>query len=371
MRAEARTEPGRVAIFAAHLGAGGAERAMLNLAGGLAERGCRVDLVLSRAEGDYLGAVPGSVRIVDLGAGRVIASLPRLVRYLRRERPASMLACLNYVNIVALWARRLARVPTRLVVNEQNTLSLDAPLSSRRRHRLLPALAARFYPWADGIVAVSQGSADDLARTARLSPDRIQVIHNPIVTPDLRRLADAPVKHPWFAPGEPPVVLAVGRLSAQKDFRTLIRAFGLLTREREARLVVLGEGSERPALETLVADLGLQGAVDLHGRVGNPYAYMSRAAAFVLSSRYEGLPSVLIEALFCGVPIVATDCPSGPAEILQGGAYGRLVPVGDISALAAGLDAALAGRVPRPAEASWRPYEQGSVVGRYMDVLAA
>jgi glycosyltransferase involved in cell wall biosynthesis len=364
-------EPRTVAIFTAHLGDGGAERAMLKLARGLADRGIPIDLVLSRAHGDYLADVPDRVRVVDLGAGRVLACLPRLVGYLRRERPAAMLASLNYVNIVALWAKRLARVPTRLIVNEQNTLSLDAPHSVRRRHRMLPALAARFYPWADGIVAVSQGSADDLARTARLSPDRIEVIHNPIVTPELRDLAAEPVEHPWFAPGQPPVALAVGRLSAQKDFRTLIRAFGLVTQEREARLVILGEGSERPALEGLVRDMGLEGRIDLPGRVRNPYGFMSRAGVFVLSSRYEGLPSVLIEALFCGVPIVSTDCPSGPVEILQAGRHGRLVPVGDIAALAAGIEDALDGRVSPPDEESWLPYEQTAVVGRYLEVLAA
>lgn len=362
---------GRLAIFTSRLGGGGAERAMLKLAGGLVDRGCRVDLVLSRAEGEYLAEVSAAVRIVDLGADRVLTSLPSLVRYLRRERPAAMLASLNYVNIVALWARRLAGVQTKLVVNEQNTLSLDAPHSSRRRHRMLPRLARRFYPWADGIVAVSRGSADDLARTAHLSRERIEVIHNPIVTPELRELATETLDHPWLRPGEPPVLLAVGRLSPQKDFGTLIRAFALLRRTRVARLVILGEGPERAGLESLVAAMGLDGSVDLPGRVLNPYPYMSRADAFVLSSRWEGLPSVLIEALFCGAPVVATDCPSGPVEILEGGRHGLLVPVGDVDALARGMQAALDGRVPRPTEASWLPYEQRTVVGRYLDVLAA
>jgi glycosyltransferase involved in cell wall biosynthesis len=254
-------------------------------------------------------------------------------------------------------------------VNEQNTLSLEAPHSSRRRHRLLPRLAKRFYPWADGIAAVSRGAADDLTGAVGLAPNRIHVIHNPIVTPELRDLAAAPLDHPWFEPGEPPVLLAVGRLSPQKDFGTLIRAVSLVAPRRPVRLLILGEGRERADLETLVGDLGLGGVVDLPGWVPNPYPYMVRAGAFVLSSRWEGLPSVLIEALFCGPPVIATDCPSGPQEILEGGRHGLLVPVGDVDALARGIESALAGDVSRPTAASWHPYEQESVVTRYLEVL--
>lgn len=360
---------GRVAIFTSNMGGGGAERAMLKLAGGMARHGYQVDLVLSRADGDYLPELPEAVRVVDLDASRVLASLPGLIRYLRRERPSVMLTSLNHVNVVGLWARRLARVQTRLVVNEQNTLSLEAPHSSRRRHRMLPRLIRRFYPWADGIVAVSQGAADDLARTAGLPQDRIQVVHNPIVTPELREMAAAPLEHPWFEPGAPPVLLAAGRLAPQKDFGTLIRAFARVRQTHPARLLILGEGPERASLEALAADIGLDGAVDLPGRILNPFPYMVRADAFVLSSRWEGLPSVLIEALFCGVPVVATDCPSGPMEILEGGKHGLLVPVGDVDALAEGIESALAGNVPRPTSASWQPYEQDTVVQRYLDVL--
>jgi len=360
---------GRLAVFTANVGGGGAERAMLKLAGGMAAHGYTVDLVLSRAEGEYLGEVPRAVRVVDLDARRVLASLPRLVRYLRRERPSAMLTSLNYVNIVALWARRVAGVPTRLVVNEQNTLSLEIPHSPRRRHRLLPGLIRRFYPWADGIIAVSRGAADDLAKTTGLARERIQVVPNPIVTPELRAMAAAPIDHPWFAPGQPPVLLGVGRLTPQKDFGTLIRAFARVRRPDGPRLMILGEGPERAALERLATEAGLNGALALPGRVSNPYPYMVRAGAFVLSSRWEGLPSVLIEALYCGIPVVATDCPSGPREILEGGRHGLLVPVGEVDALADGIGAALAGEVPPPGEASWRPYEQDEVVGRYLQVL--
>jgi glycosyltransferase involved in cell wall biosynthesis len=194
-------------------------------------------------------------------------------------------------------------------------------------------------------------------------------VHNPIVTTDLRAKAEAPLEHPWFEPDQAPVVLGVGRLSPQKDFATLIRAFARVRMHRPARLMILGHGPERASLEALALAQGLADSVLLPGWVTNPYAFMARAGVFVLSSRWEGLPSVLIEALVCGTPVVATDCLSGPREILEDGRYGRLVPVGDEEALAAAIDAALAGEVPPPPATSWEPYELDRVVSRYLEVL--
>jgi glycosyltransferase involved in cell wall biosynthesis len=195
-------------------------------------------------------------------------------------------------------------------------------------------LAGRFYPWADAIIAVSDGVADDVARVTSLPRESITTIHNPVVTPELQEKMRAPLDHPWFAPGNPPVLLAVGRLVDQKDFPTLLKAFARVRAVRKARLIILGEGKERPELEALTGKLGVASDVDLPGFVLNPFPYMIRASALVLSSAWEGLPGVLIEAMACGCPVVSTDCPSGPAEILNGGAYGPLVPVGDDAALA-------------------------------------
>lgn len=233
----------------------------------------------------------------------------------------------------------------------------------------MPRLIGRFYPWADRIVSVARGTADDLARTTGLSRERIEVVHNPIVTPELKELAKTPLDHPWFREGEPPVVLSVGRFSKQKDFGTLLRAFARVREDRPARLVILGDGPERSMLESLISELGLDEVAALPGWVANPYPWMAHAGVYVLSSRWEGLPSVLIEALYCAVPIVATDCLSGPREILEGGEHGLLVSVGDVEALARGIESALAGDVPPPTAASWRPYEQESVVKSYLDVL--
>ena len=324
----------QVALFLPSLRGGGAERVMVNLARGFVEQGVRVDLVLARAEGPYLSQVSPNVRIVDLRAPRVLASLPGLVRYLRSERPAAMLSGLDHANVVALWARWLAGVPVRTVVSVHSTPSRAVAHAKSLRARIMPLWVRFFYPWADAIVAVSKGVADDLVRLTRLPKEKVRVIYNPVVTPELYWKADERLDHPWFAAGEPPVILSVGRLTEAKDFPTLIRAFALVHKERLARLMILGEGEERPKLEMLVRELGLESDVALPGFVENPYKYMKRAAVFVLSSRWEGLPTVLIEALALGTPVVSTNCPSGPSEVLEGGRLGRLVQVGSEDLLA-------------------------------------
>lgn len=330
---------GKLAIYLPSLRGGGAERVMVLLANGFAARGIATDLVLASAEGPYLADVSPHVRVVDLGAARVIRSLPGLVRYLRREQPRALLGALNHANVIACLAHRLAGVPTRLVVSERSTLSQARP--GNRRGLVVPWFMRRVYPWADAVVAVSKGVADDLVRTIGLDPAKVHTLYNPVVTDDLSLKAQASVDHPWFAEGEPPVFLGVGRLTEAKDFPALIRAFGLLRARRPARLMILGEGELRPRLEALVQELNLEDDVQLPGFMANPFAYMARAAVFVLSSKYEGLPGVLIQAMACGAPVVSTDCPSGPAEILEGGRWGRLVPVGDVAALAEAMAATL------------------------------
>ncbi len=323
-----------IALFLPSLRRGGAERVMVNLARGFAEQGFKVDLVLARAEGPYLAEVPKEVRVVDLDTKRVLYSLPGLVRYLRKERPEAMLSALNHANIVAIWAKRLSGVKIQLVVSEHANLSLSVANNKSIRGRLMPYFIRQFYPWADSIVAVSDGVAEDLADKTGISTEKLRVIYNPVVTPELIANAEEPLDHPWFAPGEPPVILGMGRLVKQKDFPTLIRAFSLVRKERPARLIIISEGEERHKLERLVRELGLEADVELPGFVDNPYKYMKHAKLFVLSSRFEGLPTVLVEALAIGTPVVSTDCPSGPAEILEGGKWGELVPVGNSNTLA-------------------------------------
>ena len=332
-----------LALFLPSLRGGGAERVMLCLAECLAKRGFVVDLVLAKAEGPYLKDVSKKVRIVDLNANRVMKSLPALVRYLRSDKPDAMLSAMGHVNIIAVCARFLAMVSTRIVISEHNNLTLSTRNAPSRRARFMPWLMRFFYPLADGVVAVSIGVADDLARVIKLPREQIKIIYNPIVTAELLRKAKESIDHSWFRPGESPVILGTGRLTKAKDFSTLLTTFALVRKERPARLMILGEGQERHKLEELSNKLGIDADVDMPGFVDNPYKYMAHASAFVLSSRWEGLPSVLIEAMACGCRLISTDCPNGPAEVLENGKYGKLVTVGDVGGLAEAIMATLDG----------------------------
>jgi glycosyltransferase involved in cell wall biosynthesis len=344
---------------------------MAKLAGGFAEAGGRVDLVVANASGPLRGEVLPSVNLVDLGANRVRASLPGLVRYLRRERPSTLISAEGHANTVAVWARDLARVDTKVVVTERNNFPAGF-CTHRGRLPGLSLLKNRAYARADAIVAVSSGVAANLREKCRLAPGRIRVIYNPVVTPGFEAHAQALVEHPWFAPGQPEkVILAVGRLTEQKDFPTLLRAFALLRKRRPARLMILGDGEERSSLTALADHLGITANVALPGFVTNPYPYMKGAGVFVLSSTYEGLPGVLIEALACGCPLVSTDCQSGPREILENGRWGRLVPVGDPVTLADAIDAVLTNPPPPPPPHVVDRFRPATVLQQYRAVIQA
>ena len=322
---------------------------MMTLAHAFAARGHEVDLVVVRSQGPPRQELSPLVRVVTLNpwwahvplvqnGNWTFASVPVLAKYLRRERPAVLLSSTHLVNVAAPWARSLARVRTRLVLRISTQLSRRPP-NAQTPFRLWQARL--FYPRADAIIANSSGVADDVARVTGFPRERITTIYGPVLTPDVHEKMRATLDHPWFAPGCPPVLLAVGRLTAQKDFPTLLRAFARIRSGRPLRLVILGEGKERTKLEALARKLSIAADVALPGFVPNPFPYMAQAAALVLSSVYEGLPGVLIEAMACGCPVVSTDCPSGPAEILDAGAYGALVPMGDDARLAEAIVATL------------------------------
>ena len=344
---------------------------MVNLARGFAERGLKVDFVLSKVGGPHLWKVPPEVRIVDLGSSGTLTSLLALIRYLRQVRPKALLSAMHFNNEIAVAAKCLSGVSTRVVVCEQNSLSRRSQHEVRLMKRLTPLLAQLFYPWADGVVGVSLGVAKDLAHITNLPLEHIQVIYNPAVTPELAEKAKESVAHPWFTSEETPVVLGVGKLELQKDFPTLIHAFAKVRQVRTARLVILGWGPEpdRLKLEALVRELGLEGDVAMPGYVENPYAYMARAAVFVLSSAWEGFGNVLVEALAVATPVVSTNCESGPAEILDHGKYGSLVPVGDSQALAEAILKVLAGK-SKPVDLSWlNQFSLETITQQYLDLL--
>ncbi|MDQ1393883.1 MAG: hypothetical protein QOF30_2860 [Acidimicrobiaceae bacterium] len=357
----------KVAMVLPSLAGGGAQRVFLDVASGLLSRGVTVDIVAAHGDGPLRSDVPDGARLIALDVSRVALMLPPLVRYLRRARPDVVLSCLNHTNLVSIAAGRLTRPRTPVVITHHNHLSTSARHKVARRDRGMPVLLHFALPLADRVVAVSRGVADDLASTTGYPRSRIEVVYNPVIFDNLLAASHETLEHPWLLQKEAPVVLAIGRLVEQKDFETLIRAIALMP---ECRLIILGEGERRPMLERLVTELKLADRVDLPGFVSNPFPYFRAADTLALSSRWEGLPTVLIEALPFDLSIVATDCHSGPREILEDGRWGRLVPVGDVAALAGALTDAVTERAQPRSEACAR-YDLAEVTERYLDLLSA
>lgn len=326
----------KLAVFMSFSGTGGVERMVLNLLPEFARSGIDVDLVaiLRDPIPQVFRIEEQGVRLTDLGVKHTTLAAPALTCYLRTNRPDAILAAKDRAIRTAVFARALSgrrpRLVGRLGTHLSAALERKSPLA--RRFRTWPM--RWIYRSVDGIVANAEGVAEDTLRLTGLPRDRVEVIRNPVVTPELSGLGAEPVDHPWLQPGQPPVILGAGRLTVQKDFATLIQAFRHVRDRHPCRLVILGAGGLRGDLERLAAALNLDAEVCLAGHVANPYAWMARASVFALSSRWEGSPNVLTEALALGTPSVATDCPSGPREILAGGRYGALVAIGDAAALA-------------------------------------
>ncbi len=366
---------------------GGANRVMLTLATSLIECGHRIDLVMERCEVAYLRDLAADMGLYytrmwkadpellrycrergikaqalpsnPLGVARAWLALRRkrlgvpikrryaryaygIARYIRLARPRLLLSAQSSANISTLYAAELTGHSLPAVVSVHTNLGLSH--TKARLNKLSTARA--LYPRADAVVAVSKGVGGELGRF--VPADRVHTISNPISLSGIGRLAQEEVAHPWFRQGEPPVILTAGREAASKDYPTLVEAFGLVRRQREARLVMLGRFSEsgRAGLIAQAQSHGAERDLEFVDFDQNPFRYMRRAGLFVLSSRYEGLPTVILEALACGTPVVSTDTPYGPSEILDRGRWGKLVPVGDAPALAAAMVETLEGDRP-------------------------
>ena len=365
------TQPKRLALFVSFSGTGGVERVTLNLLEGLSlQPDVTVDLLLVVGRRGKAPEVPWpSVRVIDLGVRHSQTAILPLIRYLRRERPDVLMVAKDRAIRAAILAHWLARVPTRLV--GQLHMNMQGYLKGKpiwvRALRLWPM--QWLFPALDRIIGVSQGVVEDTLEITRMPRDRVIAIANPVITPGLTDRARAPLLHP-FAAETVPLIVGAGRLTPEKDFPTLIRAFARLRAERPCRLIIIGEGPLESVLRAEAAALGVAAEVDFPGFQANPFPFMKRADLFVMSSAWEGSGNVLVEALALGTPVVSTDCPFGPAETLQGGRYGALVPVGDVEALAKAMAQTL--DHPKPPERlqeAVRAFEIGYSARRYLEVL--
>jgi glycosyltransferase involved in cell wall biosynthesis len=392
----------------------GTERVSANIALGLADRGHSVDFLLEECDGwlvERLAEHP-NINVINLSEVRgplllhrglqlrvllrnLLSSLPggggdscsgrllrmmthedppllALLRYIRGDQPVSVMSFLNYQNLALLLVAPLAGTDTRYVVNVRNHITTSAKYGKSKWMRSVPRVMRRFFPRADLILAPSRDVAEDARQITGLSPERFRVIYNPVFRPEIIELSRELPSHPWLEEPGVPVIIAAGKLKPQKDFETLLRSFALVRQQREARLIILGRGPGEHDLMALASQLGISEDFQLPGHVKNPYAWFSRAAVFVLSSAWEGLPNVLIEAMACGCPVISTDCPGGSSEILEEGRIGRLVPVGDADAMARAIAETLDS--PAPSEtllARARVFSYDKVISEYENILMA
>lgn len=351
--ADAGQPPKRIAVCLPSMGGGGAERVALEIIDELLAAGHGVDLVLVQATGELMPLVPSTVQIVDLKARRMRDALLPLARYLRREQPHAMQVSMWPLTTIAIAARLLSRTPTRIVTSDHISFA-----SAGAGLRLAVGLTAGLlYRFADHRVVVSEAALRELAELTEMDPGKFETIYNPLSVPEeIRPTAEA--EGAWGGAG--PRILTVGSLKRAKNHALLLRAFARLDR-KDARLLILGDGPLRGELQALAADLGIARRLVMPGFALDPWPYYASADLFVLSSDWEGLPMVLIEALAAGLPIVSTDCPSGPREMLDGGRFGTLVPTGDEAGLAAAMAKALqAPGVPRPGIDRARSFAEGA-----------
>ena len=359
----------KIALLSPTLGMGGAERVMLNLIGEFLLRGFSIDLLLMRRTGELLPEVPDEVRVIDFNCRKPRQLVWPLRHYLRQTHPSALVTAHSSINWAACLAVRLARSGVRCLVREESILSVSLARMGWTTRWLRPRLLRWFcggYPH----IAVSKGAATDYAARVGLPASAVHVVYNPVLNEGLLEKSREPVAHSWFGE-EIPVILAVGRLHEAKGYDILLDAFSRLIRKMPARLLILGEGPEREALALRIERLGLDEQVDMPGFVDNPWSYMRSVSLFVLSSRWEGLGNVLIEALTCGVPVVAADCPHGPREILDGGRYGLLVPPEDPRKLADALQASLEGKVIVEDPTDWlREFDVATAARCHLELLA-
>lgn len=324
----------KIAFFTFSFDGGGAERVLLQLVTRLVDKGYKVDLLLARATGVYLQYLPEKVRVIDLKSRHALTSLPGLMGYLYKNKPDVLLSTQHYPNSVALLASKSVGFKGKLILRQANMLTQFKQKNISLIARFLFFIFKLLSPKASKVIALNESMAVELLQETKLAPSKIEVINNPVDIKGIAHKASQSINHPWLSNAQDiPVLLAVGRLYPQKNFQFLLEAFAEILKERELKLIILGEGPLRSELNELASELEIEKHLDMPGFEDNPYAYMSRASVFILSSRWEGFPNVLVEAMACGTPVIATDCPGACREILEDGRWGELIEVDNIESM--------------------------------------
>jgi glycosyltransferase involved in cell wall biosynthesis len=327
-----------VAIYLHDLVGGGVERQSLIIAEEFRRHGADVTLVLHRLRGQLLDQVPAGLRVVGLNSSRTMMDVPRLARFLRREKPDILLSNVDLNNVAALLAKVVSFSSTKVVICQHNTMSRSFVAGETWLYSYIGLAYRLLSPLISRAVAVSDGVAGELVAVAGLPSEVVLTINNPVVGPDFQDRAQEVADHPWFHEPERPVFVTAGRFVPQKDHETMIRALAIYRRRSGGRLIILGSGPLEGQLTDLVSRLDLTDSVDFLGFRANALPFFRQADAFLLSSRCEGFGNVIVEALGCGTPVISTRCDHGPAEILDNGRYGLLVEPQNPAALADAMD---------------------------------
>lgn len=362
-----------VLFFTSELGGGGAEKHLVRVANHLDRSRFRVSVAVLRGGGSYEADLAGDVQLHPLGVRGLVQGVLPLSRLMRQERPDVVCSVMDHVNCLAIAATRILRNRPPVVACVQVATSMEWEREPSLRKRVLLRAMRYLYPSAARVVAISEGVRQDLQRFVLGIEERTIVIYNAGMDEAVEQLAVEPDVSLSRDLGVP-LLVACGRLTEQKGFLHLLRALALVREHIPAELWVLGEGDQRAALETEVRRLGLERAVRLAGFQRNPYPYMREADVFVLSSLWEGFGNVVTEAMAVGTPVVATDCPHGPAEIIQHGESGLLVPPGDPRALAEAIlrvlrDGALRQRLAEQGRKRSEAFTAPAIAEQYARVL--
>ncbi|MFN8144527.1 MAG: glycosyltransferase [Bacteroidia bacterium] len=362
-------ELSHLSIVIGSLRMGGAERAAVNLANEFSSRGIRTDVVMVNAEGEFMNDLSPSVRVVDLHAGRTRKAGNTFAKYLKSENPQIIIAIQAHVQLMVMMSIHRHRLRVPVILNEQSMFSVNVPVKGFRQ-LVFRLLARHYFPMAAAVTAVSSASALDFTRCFPEMNGKVDVIYNPVIT-GINRFTEEPAPdHPFFRNKNIPVVISAGRLTESKDFPTLLKAIAIVREKKEVNLIILGEGEMRESLLQLSHDLHIQNAVSLQGFIPNPMLWMNYADVFVLSSKYEGLPFVMVEAMAAGCSVISTDCPGGSSEVLENGRYGTLVPVSAPETMADALFQTLSNRTDKNLlQQRAREFSAVQVVNNYMDLI--
>ena len=322
----------KIAFFIIDLYRGGGEKVVVDLSNDLVQRGFDVDLVLVKKRGPYLDLVDKNVEIVDLDVDRIIFSLPKLIRYLKQNKPKALLSISKHPHLISIWAKMISRVDTKII------LRLGIPFSrggskANWRERILPILIKMFYPFADLIVGNSEFITNDFRSVVKVKDSKITTIYSPKPTEEILSKSLEKTGEDWLDNKDKPVIISVGRLTEQKGFTTLLEAFIKSQEKIDSRLIILGNGEDQEVLEKMAISSGVSDKFKIIGFQKNPYAFMAKSDIYVLPSRYEGMPNAMIEAMICGVPVIASDIPPA-VEITRNGEFGINYPLDNVDTLA-------------------------------------